>query len=103
MEYLPSLFVIIFLVFPIVIPLIYWYVLIKRDSKIFAFSRYIRRFWALAALSLATITIYKNLPNFSFELLGQVLSQIIIAFLLWKRWVKASEKENSETNSPSET
>ena len=39
----------------------------------------------------------------SFELIGQIFSQLIVAFLLWKRWVKAAEKENSEINSPSAT
>jgi hypothetical protein len=103
MEYMPLLLVIIFLVFPIVVPLFYWYILKKRDSRVFTFSRYLRRFWSLVVLLLVTNTIYKNLPNFSFEVIGQVLSQIIIAFLLWKRWVKAAEKENSEMNSPSAT
>jgi hypothetical protein len=55
----------------------------------------------LAVIFLLTVTIYKNLPNFSFELIGQMFSQLIIAFLLWKRWVKPAEKENSEMNSAS--
>jgi hypothetical protein len=103
MEYLPLLLVIIFLVFPIVIPLFYWYILKNRESKIFAISRYLRRFWSLAVIFLVTITIYKNLPNFSFELIGQIFSQLIIAFLLWKRWAKPAEKENSEMNPASGT
>jgi hypothetical protein len=31
-------------------------------------------------------TIYKHLSDFSFELLGRVFAQMIIALLLWKRW-----------------
>jgi hypothetical protein len=49
------------------------------------------------------VAIYKRLPNFSFELLGEVFSQLIIAFLLWKQWGKTPEQENSEINSPDKT
>ena len=43
-------------------------------------------------------TIYKHFPDFSFELLGQVFAQMIIALLLWKRWGITSEVKNLETN-----
>jgi hypothetical protein len=41
-------------------------------------------------------TIYKHLSDFSFELLGQVFAQMIIALLLWKRWGITSEVKNLE-------
>ena len=100
MDYLPLLLVIIFFVLPIATPLVYWYVLKNRDSKIFNYSRYIRRFWSLLIIIMVVAIIYKRLPNFSFELLGQVFSQMIIALLLWKRWGKTHEQENSEIENP---
>jgi hypothetical protein len=103
MDYLSLLLVIFFFVFPIAVPLIYWYVLKNRDSKIFTYSRHIRRFWSLVIVIIVVVAIYKRLPNFSFELLGEVFSQLIIAFLLWKQWGKTPEQENSEINSPDKT
>ena len=96
MEYLPLLLVILFFFFPIVLPLVYWYILKNRDSKIFTYSRYIRIFWSLLIIMMVGGTIYKHLSDFSFELLGQVFAQMIIALLLWKRWGITSEVKNLE-------
>jgi hypothetical protein len=96
MEYLPLIIVIVFLFFPITVPLIFWFVLDKKESKIFTISLYIRRLWAIFAVLLVAMTIYKNALNFGFEFLGQVVAQLIIAALLWKKWAKSSENINTE-------
>ncbi len=98
MEYLPLLLVILFFFFPIVLPLVFWYILKNRDSKIFTYSRYTRRFWSLLTLMMVIGTFYKHLPDFSFELLGQVFAQMIIAILLWKRWGITPKVEHLDMN-----
>ena len=96
MEYIPILIVGIFFILPIIVPLIFWYVLNKKESKIFTISLYIRRFWATLTVLVVALTIYKNALNFGFEILGQVTTQLIIAALLWKKWAKSSENIISE-------
>jgi hypothetical protein len=96
MEYIPILIVGIFFIFPIIVPLIFWLVIDKKESKIFTISLHVRRFWAILTVVLVAVTIYKNALNFGFEFLGQVVAQLIIAALLWKKWAKSSENINTE-------
>ena len=72
------------------------YILKNRDSQSLIYSRYIRIFWSLLVIMMVGGTIYKHLSDFSFELLGRVFAQMIIALLLWKRWGITSEVKNLE-------
>jgi len=81
---------------PIFLPLFYWYILKKRTSKIFNISRYIRRFWAVLICLLIPMKIsqYFSLPTtINFEMIGEILGQLILAALLWKRWKEDSAVE----------
>ena len=59
MEFLPIIIVLVTLVVPIILPLIYWYILKKRDSKVYSVCRKLRRVWAVLVFVLIAFKAYQ--------------------------------------------
>ena len=92
---------------PIVVPMVYWYVLKKRESPVYNKCMMIRRIWAVIFLLQIPKSFYKayQLPHGSSvdvpEFLGNVIGGLIIALFLWKKW-KKEEIETSDEVAQSE-
>ena len=101
MEYVPSLLILFTLLLPVFLPLIYWYILRKRESKIYSYCSYARRFWAVMVVFMLSVKLFK-LPEReaynSYEVMGEFAGQFLMAFLLWKKWSKKVEEEIIESN-----
>lgn len=89
MEFLP---LIIFLA-PIFVPLFMWYVLKRRESKVYTISRYAR--FVIAALALAAGAMNMMKSQNVFEGLGALAANVLIAYLLSKKWQKQSTELGS--------
>jgi hypothetical protein len=99
MEYLPLLIVFITLVVPIFLPLIYWYIVKNKTSKVYSVCRKIRRVWAILIVGLIAFKAYQ-LPQRevinAFEVMGEFFGQTLIAYLLWKVWKHDEEQVLTE-------
>jgi len=100
MEYISFLIVLVTLVIPIFLPLIYWYILKRKDSKVYKVCRYLRRFWAVMVVIMVAFKIYQ-LPQResynTYEVIGEFFGQLLMAFLLWKVWKKEELLVENET------
>ena len=92
MEYVPFLLICFTLILPVCLPIIYWYILRKKESKIYRYCSYARRFWAVMVVVMLTVKFFK-LPEReafnSYEVIGEFAGQFLMAFLLWKKWKKS--------------
>jgi len=99
MAYIPFLIICITLLLPVLLPLIYWYILRKRESNIYGYCRYARRFWAVIIIIMLSIKLFK-LPERetynAYEVIGEFLGQFLMSFLLWKRWKNDEGIERNE-------
>ena len=100
MKYVPFLVICLTLLLPVFLPLIYWYILRKRDSKIYVYCRYARRFWSVMIVIMLAYKLYqlpeRQIYN-SYEVIGEFFGQFLMAFLLWKKWKNSdSEMDNDE-------
>ena len=97
MEYVPFLLICFTFLLPVFLPLIYWYILRKRESKIYGYCIYARRFWAVMMVFMLAVKIFKLIEregynfleaNNFLEVLGGVFVQCLMAKLFWKKWQK---------------
>ena len=99
MEYVPFLLICFTLLLPVFLPLIYWYILRKRESKIYSYCSYARRLWALMVILMLAVKLFK-LPEReafnSYEVIGEFAGQFLMAFLLWKKWIKSIDSVKPE-------
>ena len=95
MEFLPLLIVLIFLA-PIFVPLFMWYVLKRRHSKIYKIARYLRFVLVFLVLAVGVMNLIK--AQNPFEGLGALAANILIAYLLSKKWQKSSVENDAEQN-----
>jgi len=75
-------------------PLIYWYILGKRQSKIYDYCRYARRFWSLVIVCMLVVKLFRLSERESYnsyEVIGEFTGQFLMAFLLWKKWKKSDD------------
>jgi hypothetical protein len=99
-EYFPLLIVFITLVIPIFLPMVYWYILKKRDSKVYSVCRQLRRVWAVLVLVLIAFKAYQlpqRVDYNVYEVVGEFFAQFLIAYLLWKVWKQDEEQPEKET------
>ena len=71
-----------------------WYVLKRRLSKIYKIARYLRFVLAFLALAVGVMNLMK--AQNPFEGLGALAANILIAYLLSKKWQKASDEKDEE-------
>jgi cbb3-type cytochrome oxidase subunit 1 len=99
MSYLPFLLICLTLFAPIFLPMIYWYILKREDSKVYSYCRLARRFWSLMIVVMLVVKFYE-LPQRAtyntYEVIGEFFGQILIAYLLWKRWKKVDANDSIE-------
>ncbi len=94
MEFLPLLIVLVFLS-PILAPLFMWFVLKKRDSKVYKIARYARFVLAFLVLAVAAMNLMK--AQNPFEGLGGLAANVLIAYLLSKKWLKEVVEQSEGT------
>jgi hypothetical protein len=96
MTYVPFIIIFVTLICPVFVPLIYWYILRKKDSKIYRYCRYARRFWALMIVVMIVFKIFKlqELEGFNtYEKIGEFFGQFLMSLLLWKKWGHGNDLE----------
>ena len=99
MEYVPFLLICFILLIPVFLPIIYWYILRKRESKIYRYCSYARRFWAVMVVVMLTVKFFKLPEREAFnssEVIGEFAGQFLMAFLLWKKWKNSIDSVKSE-------
>ena len=85
---------------PIVVPLFMWQVFKIKESKVYKFMRIARYFYALLIMAVMVINLFKTEMNLLtnenvFEGLGGAAANILIAYLLCKKW-KTTEDNHKE-------
>ena len=96
MTYVPFIIIFVTLICPVFVPLIYWYILRKRDSKIYRYCRYARRFWALMIVFMIIFKLFKlqELEGFNtYEKIGEFIGQFLCSVVLWKKWGRENDSE----------
>jgi len=99
MEYVPFLLICLTLLLPVFLPLIYWYILRKKESKIYGYCSYARRFWAVMVVFMLAVKLFKLSEREaynSYEVMGEFAGQFLCAFLLWKKWKKSIDSVKPE-------
>ena len=93
MDFLIPFAVIFLCISPIVVPLFMWFVLKKRESKIYKIMRFFR--YLLAALSVMVMVMnFMKSQNF-YESIGGAFANLLIAYLLCKKWKTKEETEEA--------
>lgn len=88
---------------PIVVPLFMWYILKKRESKLYGVMRGCRIFVAVLILIAFARTLFTtdfDSSNAGSMAAGGVIGQAIIAYLLMKKWHKKNEKTDGNKVTP---
>ena len=105
MEFLALIFIIT-LILAIILPLVYWFVLNRRSSRVFVACKFIRKFFALIIAVWVVVELYQ-LPLEAISNPTRLLRETIKlafntlwVFLLWRNWSKTVRVEavGSEQN-----
>jgi hypothetical protein len=104
MEY-TSIFLIIIATLPITLPLVYWFVLKRRESAVYVYCLVFRRIYAVAFSVSLIRRIYKIYGGLivepPYEAVGGTIGGFIIVYLLWRKW-KKDVGENGVINNEAE-
>ena len=89
--------ILIFMVIPIIIPLVMWQFLNIKESSFYRYARIMRKILAVV-IGIQVVSAILSTPDWSSfaQIFGMVVAKVLIIYCLWRDWIKTFGKDSKD-------